>query len=176
MQKFCFLDPLEEDSSQFSLDPLSGVLSLSATASLDYENQVVYQFTAIATDSGIPQLNSTVPVTIEIADVNDNAPVYISSFFNATVAENLPPGHAVVPIIASDADSGENAVITYSIVRQIESENDCIATCTASDVCTSVTSLFPLPPLPSRSPFTHKQAFQYPTATEERTGPVIHGN
>lgn len=147
------LDPLEEDSAPFSIDPLTGILSLSATATLDYENQVVYQFTAIATDSGVPQLNSTVPVTIEIADVNDNPPVYISSFFNATVTENLPPGHAVVPIIASDADSGENAVITYSIVRQIENESDCIATCTASDVCTSVTSLFPLPPF-SYSPFT----------------------
>ena len=146
------LDPLVEDSEYFIVDPQTGLLSLSTDASLDYETQAIYLLITIAMDSGTPQLNSTVPVTIVIADVNDNTPLFISTSFNASVAENSAPGLAIAAVTATDSDSGENAVITYSIVRQIENESDCMATCTDGDVCMS-TSLFP-PPSFSQSPFT----------------------
>ena len=148
---FFSLDPLG-DNEYFHTDPLTGLLSLSDEASLDYETQVVYQFIAIATDLGSPQRNSTVPVTIVIVDVNDNHPIFVSSFFNTSVTETSAPGLGIANVTATDLDSGDNAVIVYSIVRQIESESDCATTCTTSDACTSP-SLFP-PPSVSQFPFT----------------------
>ena len=138
---------LQGGSEYFVVDSETGILSLSADASLDYEYQNVYQFVAIVTDFGDPQLNSTVPITIEIADVNDNTPLFNAPSFTASVAENLAAGVEVTTVSATDADSGENAQITFSIVRLVDTEEDCIATCSVSDVCASFSS----PPSPSLS-------------------------
>ena len=131
------LDPLG-DNELFVLDPQTGLLTLSPDASLDYEIQQVYEFNAIAADSGSPQLSSNTTVTIVIEDVNDNAPIFESPVFYATVVENSAPGPSVIYVTASDADSGENAELTYDILRQIENETDCYATCLEVDVCTSI--------------------------------------
>ena len=145
------LDP-PEDNEYFILDRLTGVLSLASDARLDHETQIVYQFIAIATDSGDPQLNSTVPVTIVIEDVNDNIPTFTTeSPYNSSVMENLPPGQAVASVIAEDADSAENGEITYSIEREIENETDCNVTCIniSDDMCMSLTNITQQQPLPS---------------------------
>ena len=142
------LDPLG-DIENFVLDPQTGLLSLSHDSHLDYEFQSAYEFIAMVTDSGTPSLNSSVMVTIEIEDVNDNAPVFISPFFNSSVVENFE-GLAVVDIAATDADSGENSQITYEILREIDSESDCIITCSSLELCTFLPNLTtPQPP-----PFT----------------------
>ena len=47
---------------------------------------------------GSPSLQSTVQVTINIADLNDNAPSIISSSYIAGVLENLPSGQSVLRV------------------------------------------------------------------------------
>ena len=47
---------------------------------------------------GSPSLQSTVQVTINIADLNDNAPSIISNSYNAGVLENLPSGQSVLRV------------------------------------------------------------------------------
>ena len=145
------LDPLG-DHEQFTVDPQTGVLSLSPTASLDHERQNVYEFIAVATDSGTPQLTSTVSVTVVIEDVNDNAPEFIAPYFNMSVEENLPPDHFIAEIIATDYDSEENGRPTFELLREISNENDCISTC-HSEVCTSLPTLTNLT-TPHTPPFT----------------------
>ncbi|CAI8026953.1 Cadherin EGF LAG seven-pass G-type receptor 3 [Geodia barretti] len=131
------LDPLG-DNKFFIVDPQTGLLSLSPNTSLDYEIQQTYEFIAIATDSGIPPLSSNTTVTIAIEDVNDNAPIFEFALVDASVVENSAPGQSVVYVTATDADSGENAELSYDIMRQIENESDCYSTCqTPDDVCTS---------------------------------------
>ena len=131
------LDPLG-DNEYFILDPQTGLLSLSSDANLDHETQQVYEFIAMATDSGGPQLSSNVTVTIVIEDVNDNIPIFDLLLFNSTVVENSAPGLEVIYITASDADSGENAELTFDLLGQIESESDCYSTCQAVEICSSL--------------------------------------
>ena len=52
-------------------------------------------------------------ITITLLDVNDNAPVFNPSKASTTVREDAPIGRSLAQIRATDADSGDNAVITY---------------------------------------------------------------
>lgn len=55
----------------FAVDPYTGVITL--TQALDYEMQTEYTFTVCASDS---LHQATGDVTIQVLDVNDNAPVF----------------------------------------------------------------------------------------------------
>lgn len=68
-----------------------------------------------ATDNGIPALNSTVDVYVEILDYNDNSPHFTEKDYRFSVPENVSVGHEVYQINATDADVGPNANITFSI-------------------------------------------------------------
>lgn len=52
---------------------------------------------------GSPSLQSTVQVTINIADLNDNAPSIVSSSYIAGVLENLPSGQSVLRVSTKGA-------------------------------------------------------------------------
>ncbi|XP_072003202.1 cadherin EGF LAG seven-pass G-type receptor 1 isoform X3 [Engystomops pustulosus] len=83
---------------------------------LDFEAVREYSLRIKAQDGGRPPLiNTTGMVSVQVVDVNDNAPIFVSTPFQATVLENVPIGYSVVHIQANDADSGENARIHYSL-------------------------------------------------------------
>ncbi|XP_058533435.1 protocadherin gamma-B4 isoform X14 [Ochotona princeps] len=83
---------------------------------LDREQSPEYNVTITATDRGKPPLSSSVSVTVHIADVNDNAPVFQQPSYVVHVAENNPPGASIAQVSASDPDLGSNGQVTYSIV------------------------------------------------------------
>ena len=58
----------------------------------------------------------TSQVRVTVIDVNDSPPVFTKSFYNATISEAAPSGTVVTTVTALDADTGSNAVISYSIV------------------------------------------------------------
>lgn len=63
------------DSSPFSVDSSTGVIR--ATASVDREVKEVYQFHVTAADAGSPiAFTSTVLVTVNVLDVNDEVPQF----------------------------------------------------------------------------------------------------
>uniref|UniRef100_H0VPZ8 Cadherin EGF LAG seven-pass G-type receptor 1 n=1 Tax=Cavia porcellus TaxID=10141 RepID=H0VPZ8_CAVPO len=100
---------------QFYLHSLSG--SLDVINPLDFEAIREYTLRIKAQDGGRPPLiNSSGLVSVQVLDVNDNAPIFVSSPFQATVLENVPLGHSVLHIQAVDADSGENARLSYRLV------------------------------------------------------------
>ncbi|XP_018408005.1 PREDICTED: cadherin EGF LAG seven-pass G-type receptor 1 [Nanorana parkeri] len=83
---------------------------------LDYEAVREYSLRIKAQDGGRPPLiNTTGMVSVQVVDVNDNAPIFVSTPFQATVLENVPIGYSVAHIQANDADSGDNARIQYSL-------------------------------------------------------------
>uniref|UniRef100_A0A671L319 Cadherin EGF LAG seven-pass G-type receptor 1 n=1 Tax=Sinocyclocheilus anshuiensis TaxID=1608454 RepID=A0A671L319_9TELE len=83
---------------------------------LDYEMIREYNLRIKAQDGGRPPLiNGTGIVVIQVVDVNDNAPMFVSTPFQATVLENVPIGYSVIHIQAIDSDSGENARLDYSL-------------------------------------------------------------
>ncbi|NXJ89954.1 PCD10 protein, partial [Corythaixoides concolor] len=99
---------------------------LYALRSFDYEQLKEFSFQVEARDAGEePQpLAGNATVNIVVVDQNDNAPAIVSPLpgRNGTPArEALPrgaePGYLVSRVAAVDADDGENARLTYSIVR-----------------------------------------------------------
>ncbi|XP_012927900.2 cadherin EGF LAG seven-pass G-type receptor 1 isoform X1 [Heterocephalus glaber] len=100
---------------QFYLHSLSG--SLDVINPLDFEAIREYTLRIKAQDGGRPPLiNSSGLVSVQVLDVNDNAPIFVSSPFQATVLENVPLGHSVLHIQAVDADAGENSRLRYRLV------------------------------------------------------------
>ncbi|XP_015460342.1 protocadherin-10b isoform X2 [Astyanax mexicanus] len=95
---------------------------LYALRSFDYEQLREFSFTVRARDAGTPELASNVTVRVLVVDQNDNAPAVIAPVGkNGTAREPLPrtaePGYLVTRVVAADADDGENARLSYSIVR-----------------------------------------------------------
>uniref|UniRef100_A0A1A8R9W9 Protocadherin 10a n=1 Tax=Nothobranchius rachovii TaxID=451742 RepID=A0A1A8R9W9_9TELE len=95
---------------------------LYALRSFDYEQLKEFSFTVQAKDSGAAELFSNATVNVIIVDQNDNAPTVIAPIGkNGTAKEHLPrsaePGYLVTRIVAMDADDGENARLSYSILR-----------------------------------------------------------
>ena len=111
-----------EDSAAafFAVNKSSGVL-YAANLYL-YEQQQFYQFQILAQDSGVPPLNATALVQIFLTDYNVHPPVFGQSSYSAELRENLAPGHVILRVNSTDADSGTNAVTGYSLVATPGSE------------------------------------------------------
>ncbi|XP_070090163.1 protocadherin gamma-B3 isoform X17 [Equus caballus] len=89
---------------------------LVTDGALDREQTPEYNVTITATDRGKPPLSSNRSVILNIADVNDNAPVFQQASYVVHVAENNPPGASIAQVRASDPDLGPNGRVSYSIV------------------------------------------------------------
>ncbi|KAF3838408.1 hypothetical protein F7725_010176 [Dissostichus mawsoni] len=84
-----------------------------AEVTLDREIASQYNITVTCSDEGVPSLSSSVTLTLTISDVNDNAPVFESSSYEAYIVENNTPGLSVFTVRARDADWNQNARISY---------------------------------------------------------------
>uniref|UniRef100_A0A803J8I5 Cadherin domain-containing protein n=1 Tax=Xenopus tropicalis TaxID=8364 RepID=A0A803J8I5_XENTR len=89
--------------------------SLIVDGPLDHESISEYNFDIIAIDEGFPSLSVTKSIKIQISDVNDNRPSFHQGAETIFIKENNPPGSHVYTVTASDADTGQNSFITYSL-------------------------------------------------------------
>ncbi|XP_019116103.2 protocadherin alpha-13 isoform X5 [Larimichthys crocea] len=89
--------------------------SLVVDGALDREALSFYNVTITAVDEGTPPLSSTGVITVQVSDVNDNAPVFLEPEINIYVKENSPVGARIYTITAVDPDINENARVTYSL-------------------------------------------------------------
>uniref|UniRef100_A0A8B9TPI1 Cadherin EGF LAG seven-pass G-type receptor 2 n=1 Tax=Anas platyrhynchos TaxID=8839 RepID=A0A8B9TPI1_ANAPL len=100
----------------FYIDAQTGALDV--VSPLDYEASKEYTLRIRAQDGGRPPLsNISGLVTVQVLDVNDNAPIFVSTPFQATVLENVPVGYSVIHVQAIDADSGDNARLVYTLLE-----------------------------------------------------------
>uniref|UniRef100_A0A8D3C1D3 Protocadherin 2 alpha b 10 n=1 Tax=Scophthalmus maximus TaxID=52904 RepID=A0A8D3C1D3_SCOMX len=90
---------------------------------LDREKQAVIRLTLTAVDGGKPPKSGTLHVTVNVQDVNDNVPVFDTSLYKATVAENTPRGANVISVHARDLDEGLNGDIVYSFINHDNDHN-----------------------------------------------------
>lgn len=88
---------------------------LHTSALLDYETTKEYSVTIVAVDSGSPSLSSNSSLMVRVVDINDHAPTFAQNVVEVHFAENNSPGERVLTVVASDADSGKNAEIAYSL-------------------------------------------------------------
>ncbi|NXD76304.1 CDHR2 protein, partial [Halcyon senegalensis] len=87
----------------------------------DERGQVVV--TVEVYDHGMSQLSTLVNVTITVADVNDNAPIFLNQSYNFSVFEDSP-GSLVGEVEATDADQTEiNSRISFLLQRVSGSSN-----------------------------------------------------
>ncbi|KTF99996.1 hypothetical protein cypCar_00023246, partial [Cyprinus carpio] len=101
---------------RFSVDQETGVITLAAP--LDRETQNEYRLMITAQDQGRPSRSATTTLDISLTDINDNAPIFSKQQYETTVSEHAEVGTSVIDIMATDKDDGENAIVTYHIVKQ----------------------------------------------------------
>ncbi|XP_068596716.1 protocadherin gamma-A2-like [Brachionichthys hirsutus] len=87
--------------------------SLITDNDLDRERSSEYNITVSCSDEGVPSLSSSVTLTLQISDVNDNAPVFERSSYEAYIVENNTPGLSIFTVKARDADWKQNARVSY---------------------------------------------------------------
>ncbi|KAM4555057.1 protocadherin beta-16-like [Odontesthes bonariensis] len=106
----CFIN----DNIPFALKTTSkNFYSLITDSDLDRERASEYNITVTCSDEGVPSLSSSVTLTLQISDVNDNAPVFERSSYEAYIVENNTPGLSIFTVKARDADWNQNARVSY---------------------------------------------------------------
>ncbi|XP_045678077.1 protocadherin gamma-A10 isoform X9 [Phyllostomus hastatus] len=112
-------------SSYVSINSDTGVLY--ALRSFDYEQFRDLQIQVIATDSGDPPLSSNVSLSLFVLDQNDNTPEILYPSLptdGSTGVELAPrsaePGYLVTKVVAVDRDSGQNAWLSYRLLKASE--------------------------------------------------------
>uniref|UniRef100_A0A3P8PJW7 Cadherin domain-containing protein n=1 Tax=Astatotilapia calliptera TaxID=8154 RepID=A0A3P8PJW7_ASTCA len=111
-------------SSYLSVNGDTGVIH--AVRSFDYEQFRSFKVHVMARDNGSPPLSSNMTMSVFISDVNDNSPqiLYPSPEGNSFMTELVPKaahgGSLVSKVIAVDADSGQNAWLSYQIVKSTD--------------------------------------------------------
>ncbi|KAM9849705.1 uncharacterized protein ACBR49_006991 [Aulostomus maculatus] len=92
---------------------MNGFYTLVTEVSLDREVASQYNISVSCSDEGVPSLSSSVTLTLHISDVNDNAPVFERSSYEASIVENNTPGLSIFTVKARDADWNQNARVSY---------------------------------------------------------------
>ncbi|XP_062986144.1 protocadherin gamma-B4-like isoform X7 [Elgaria multicarinata webbii] len=110
----CYL----QDDLPFKILPTSNnYYKLLTDSPLDREKNPEYNITITAIDKGIPPLSTHKTISLQISDINDNAPAFERSSYSIYVPENNPSGASIFSMKASDPDVDQNARITYSILN-----------------------------------------------------------
>ncbi|ROL54463.1 Protocadherin gamma-B7 [Anabarilius grahami] len=108
-------------SSFLSVNGDTGVIH--AVRSFDYEQFRNFSVKVVARDNGSPPLSSNVTVKVFITDENDNSPQILypvpdgKSLMTEMVPKATLSGSLVSKVIAVDADSGQNAWLSYQILK-----------------------------------------------------------
>ncbi|XP_034400119.1 protocadherin beta-16-like [Cyclopterus lumpus] len=111
-------------SSYLSVNGDTGVIH--AVRSFDYEQFRSFKVHVMARDNGSPPLSSNVTVSLFVSDVNDNSPQILypapegNSFMTELVPKAAHGGSLVSKVISVDADSGQNAWLSYHIVKSTD--------------------------------------------------------
>ncbi|XP_036872474.2 protocadherin beta-9-like [Manis javanica] len=106
-----------QDNLPFVLRPsVDNYYTLVTEGPLDRESQAEYNITITVTDLGTPRLKSEHSISVQVADVNDNAPAFSQSAYTLWVRENNGPALHIGSVSATDPDSGANAQVTYSLL------------------------------------------------------------
>jgi protocadherin delta 1 len=98
--------------------------TVSTTDTLDRETQNVYTVTVQATDTHVTTFLSVATVNVYVSDVNDHTPIiHFPNDVNTSVAisSHVPVNTVVAQIVATDADTGDNAFLHYYVTIQNDS-------------------------------------------------------
>ncbi|XP_011054457.1 PREDICTED: fat-like cadherin-related tumor suppressor homolog [Acromyrmex echinatior] len=114
--KLVFVISSGDRDSVFGIDPDTG--DLNTIGYLDRERENEYYLNISVFDLGKPQKSASKMLPITILDVNDNAPKFEKSLASFRISETALNGTNVWRANATDADLGDNARVTYSLVTE----------------------------------------------------------
>ena len=110
-------------SLPFSIDPSTG--AITTTSTLDREQTGSYTINITATDNGTPNRLTLAIVTINVTDINDNAPMFLQEPYQESIPEDASTDGGgsidLLRMFAIDADVGINAMVTYSLAPDTNS-------------------------------------------------------
>ncbi|XP_068187568.1 protocadherin alpha-C2-like isoform X2 [Antennarius striatus] len=110
---------IQQQTLPFLLNKSSeGHFELLVSKPLDREIMSKYDITLRVTDKGSPPLSENETISLEILDVNDNAPKFPQSFYTIHVVENNLPGALLTSLSAFDPDLNENQYLVYFIMEK----------------------------------------------------------
>ncbi|XP_033097614.1 protocadherin Fat 1-like isoform X2 [Anneissia japonica] len=108
----------------FHLDHNTGVLSVLTPP--DRERTGTYDLSVTVTDLGKEAKTKKKDIRINIVDVNDNSPTFVTEDYSEKLYENVDIGEIFLRVSANDPDAGSNGEIRYSI--QTDNDNFLIDT------------------------------------------------
>ncbi|XP_033631597.1 protocadherin Fat 1-like isoform X4 [Asterias rubens] len=100
--------------SHFRINYETGLLEILRP--LDREQFSNYELTIKVSDLGQPRNTEKHHITINVEDVNDNAPEFDQMEYSAELSEDTETGTVFLAVHASDRDIGRNMDVRYSIV------------------------------------------------------------
>uniref|UniRef100_A0AAQ5YM98 FAT atypical cadherin 1a n=1 Tax=Amphiprion ocellaris TaxID=80972 RepID=A0AAQ5YM98_AMPOC len=118
---FTLVEEKGKSSNYFSIDRDTGIISTAQV--LDHEEIQQHKLKVRVVDGGVPALSSDVTVTIDVTDLNDNAPVFTEHTYKTTISELAPREHFISQVQASDADSSDSNKLEFSIISGNEDQN-----------------------------------------------------
>ncbi|XP_077625079.1 protocadherin beta-8 [Crocuta crocuta] len=107
---------IQDDLPFLLKSSLENFYTLVTERPLDRESRAEYNVIITITDLGTPRLKTQLNVTVTVSDVNDNAPAFSQTTYTLRVRENNSPALHIGSVSATDADSGANALVTYSLL------------------------------------------------------------
>eukprot|EP00118_Oscarella_pearsei_P024297 m.303372 g.303372 ORF g.303372 m.303372 type:complete len:4895 (+) comp40834_c0_seq19:159-14843(+) len=97
-----------------------GIIQVSNSLLLDYETVKRINLTVTASAIEPVLRTSMTTVIVNLEDVNDNSPVFISNDYNSSIVVDIVQavfGKIILTVAAIDPDSGSNGQIVYSIAN-----------------------------------------------------------
>ncbi|KAM6924214.1 protocadherin Fat 2 [Xenentodon cancila] len=127
----------KNEAGFFEINPKTGLIVTKQV--LDYEDTNQFNLKIKAIDNGTVPLSSEAFVFVNVTDVNDNPPDFVSFPYNAKLDEMAKCGHLVIKIQALDPDSTDLNNLKYKILSGNEGRyfniNESSGIITFSNVC-----------------------------------------
>uniref|UniRef100_A0A8C4XA77 Cadherin domain-containing protein n=1 Tax=Erpetoichthys calabaricus TaxID=27687 RepID=A0A8C4XA77_ERPCA len=102
---------------------MDNVFALVTADLLDRERTSSFNITIIVKDEGTPPLSNNKTISLNLLDVNDNAPSFSRASYEIVIPENNIPGTLLCSITAKDPDANLNGALKYSIQEKYEFNN-----------------------------------------------------
>ena len=135
-------------NAAFAIDSSSGELSIAASSQLDHESTASYTLELSVSD-GV-NTASTETLSINVNDVNDNAPI-IAAAQSFSIDENSANGTAIGTVVATDADTSPTTYQDWTITSgnteaafAIDSSSGELSVATSSELDYESTSSYTL--------------------------------
>ena len=98
----------------FKLNPVTGDLIVNKI--LDREENDHIELFVTAADEGDPARTSTMTISIDVLDTNDNSPVFYPVKYFVVLQSDTSQEEPVVQLRATDADEGINALLEFELI------------------------------------------------------------